>query len=204
VSNSKLKDEGPDVPESSSKRRTRVRETDFSRVEGTQPEDPLHPFELEVREKLAGSANSFNDLATKENQIFGRRKMTANHARLVRLSRKGMLTERQQTYFDLFYVEGLSDKEIAVRLGVSRSTVRDFRQEIYLRMRKFISEKEAVRRMFRSVKSAGLTKKQELIFRLRYEKRLTVVQIAKVLGKRPCAVWRILQRTRKIFSIGKM
>jgi len=177
-----------------------VRETDFSRVEGTQPEDPLHPFELEVREKLAGSASSFNDLAAKENQIFGRRKMTANHARLVRLSREGMLTERQQTYFNLFYVEGLSDKEIAACLGVSRSTVRLLRKEIYRRMRRFIAEKESVRRMFRSVKSAGLTKKQKLIFRLRYRKGLTVAQIARVLGRGPSAVYYVLERTRKKFS----
>ena len=177
-----------------------MRETDFSRVEGTQPEDPLHPFELEVREKLASSASSFNGFAAKENQIFGRRKITANHARLVRLSREGMLTEKQQTYFDLFYLEGLSDKEIAARLGVSRSTVRRFRQEIYLRMRKFVSEKEAVRRMFRSVKSAVLTKKQKLIFRLRHRKGLTVAQIARALGMRPRAVYYVLERTRKIFS----
>ena len=177
-----------------------MRETDFSRVEGTQPEDPLHPFELEVREKLASSASSFNDLATKENQTFGRRKMTANHARLFRLSREGMLTERQRTYFDLFYVEGLLDKEVAMRLGVSRITVRRFRQEISRRLRKFVSEKEAVRRMFRSVKSAVLTKKQKLIFRLRYRKGLTVAQIARALGMRPRAVYYVLERTRKIFS----
>lgn len=181
-----------------------MRETDFSRVEGTQPEDPLHPFELEVREKLAGSASSFNDLAAKENQIFRHRMITANHARLVRLSRKGMLTERQRTYFDLFYVECLSDKEIAARLGVSRITVRRFRQKIYLSLRKFVSKKDSVRRMSRSVKLAGLTTKQMLIFRLRYLKGMTVVQIARHLGLRPCGVWRVLQRTRKIFSIGEM
>ena len=200
MSNSKPRDEGPDVSESSSKRRTRVRETDFSRVEGTQPEDPLHPFELEVREKLAGSASSFNDLAAKENRIFGRRKITANHARLVRLSREGMLTEKQQTYFDLFYLEGLSDKEIAARLGVSRSTVRRFRQEIYLRMRKFVSEKKNVRKMFQAVRSTRLTKNQKLIFRLRYRKGLSVAQIARALGRRPSAVYYVLERTRNKFS----
>ena len=204
MSNSISKNEGPEASGFRGKRRTRVRETDFSRVEGTQPEDPLHPFELEVREKLAGSASSFNDLAAKENQLSGRRKITANHARLVRLSRKGMLTERQRTYFDLFYVECLSDKEIATRLGVSRITVRRFRQAIYLSLRKFVSEKDSVRRMSRSVKSAGLTTKQKLIFRLRYLKGMTVVQIARHLGLRPCGVWRVLQRTRKIFSIGEM
>ena len=177
-----------------------MRETDFSRVEGTQPEDPLHPFELEVREKLASSASSFNDFAAKENQTFGRRKVTANHARLIRLSREGMLTERQRTYFDLFYVEGLLDKEIAMRLGVSRNTVRWARQEIYRNLRKFVSEKESVRRMFRSVKSAVLTKKQKLIFSLRYRKGLTVAQIARALGKRPRAIYYVLERTRKIFS----
>ena len=181
-----------------------MRETDFSRVEGTQPEDPLHPFELEVRKKLAGSASSFNDLAAKENQTLGRRKTTATHARLVRLARKGVFTERRQVFFDLFYIECLSDKEIATRLGVSRSTVRWARQEIYRSLKKFVTEKESVRQKLKFAKSAGLTKKQKLIFRLRYEKRLTVVQIARALGKRPCAVWRILQRTRKIFSIGEM
>ena len=199
MSNSKPKDKGSDVSESSSKRRTRVRETDFSRVEGTQPEDPLHPFELEVREKLASSGSSFNGFAAKENQTFGRRKVTANHARLVRLSREGMLTEKQQTYFDLFYVEGLSDKEIAARLGVSRSTVRRFRQEIYLRMRKFVSEKEIVRKMFQAVRSTRLTKNQKLIFRLRYRKGLSVAQIARALGRRPSAVYYVLERTRNKF-----
>ncbi|MFH0986046.1 MAG: sigma factor-like helix-turn-helix DNA-binding protein [Candidatus Omnitrophota bacterium] len=198
--NSKSGDEAPDVSGSSHKRRTRVREIDFSRVEGTRPEDPLHPFELEVREKLAGPAGSSDDLAAKEHRVLGRRKITATHARLVRLSREGMLTERQQTYFDLFYVDGRSDKEIASRLGVSRSTVRDFRQEIHRRMRHFILEKESVRRMLRSVKSAGLTKKQKQIFRLRYRKGLSVAQIARVLGRRPRAIYALLERTRKIFS----
>ena len=170
------------------------------RVEGTQSEDPLHPFELEVKEKMAASTGAFNDFTEEADQISKRREKTANHARLVRLSRQGMLTERQRTYFDLFYVEGLSDKEIAACLGVSRSTVRLLRKEIYRRMRRFVAEKESVRRMFRSVKSAGLTKKQKLIFRLRYRKGLTVAQIARVLGRRPSAVYYVLERTRKKFS----
>lgn len=201
MSGAKSHDQESDFSQNKNKRRTRVRETDFSRVEGTQSEDPLHPFELEVKEKLAGSAN---DLITKDRQTLKLRKTAASHARLVRLVREGALTSRQRIFFDLFYVECLSVKEIASRLGVSRDTVWWVRHIISRKLRKFVLEKQAAKQKLKAGNSIRLTKKQKLIFELRYGKGLTVTQIAERLGKRPCSVWRILQRTRKIFSIGEM
>ena len=169
------------------------------RVEGTLHDDPLHPFELEVREKLAVSTSPLDELVQKETKGFEHKKLRVTRAKLTRLSKEGAFTSRQKMYFELFYIERIPDKEISERLDVSRSTVRRFRQEIFCVLKRFLSRKEDIRSLLKFAPSVRLTSTQKLIFKLRYRQGLSVAEIARKLGRQACAVHRVLQRTKKNF-----
>jgi predicted DNA-binding protein YlxM (UPF0122 family) len=170
------------------------------RVEGSLQEDPLHPFELEVKKKLAAASSPFDDLAEKEAEDLERKKLKSARKRLAQLLKKGALTPKQNLFFDLFYVKKASNREIARLMSVSRVTVRRYRQKIQSALLRIVRHETETDRIREEMTEAQLTRKQRLILNLRYRDKFDVEEIAKKLGLTKWAVYKLLKRVLKKVS----
>ncbi len=192
--------EGEDFSETKKKRRSRVREIDFMRVEGSRQDDPLHPFELEVKKKIADASSPLDEIVERETREEQRMILRASRNKLTWLLKEGALTAKQREYFELLYVQKLSNEDVAERLSVTSSTVRRMRQDIPKALHKALSWKRECQRVLKAIAALHLTAKQRVVFRLRYREGLSVSEIAGKLGKPRTAVYNVLARVTKKFS----
>lgn len=187
-------------PEEKRKERTRVRETDFLRVEATLHDHPLGPFELEVKEKIAAASSPLEELFKKEEELIRQKaRKIAKYTLSRHLLKKARLTPKQMACYRLLYIEGVSNQEAARVLSVSKVRVCGLRRAITKALERV--HRRQVERAHFSKHAYGrvLTRKQKLILRLRYQKRLSVEEIAHRLGRTKSSVHRVLKRiTRKI------
>ena len=201
MSNDETNKNTPDLSGAKKKRRSRVREIDFMRVEGSLHDDPLHPFELEVKQKLADSSSPLDELLEKEKHAEERKILRKARSKLTWLLKSNVLTSKQKEYFRLLYVQKRADKDLATRLGVSRSTIRRMRQDIQIALHKALAWKNECHRVRKrkEISTLQLTAKQRVVFRLRYKEGLSVSEIARKLGKSRKAIYSVLARVTKLF-----
>ncbi len=175
--------------------RRRVREVDFMRVEDTQHEKPLGPFELEMKKKIASAPSPRDLLIEKEEEKEREDQRRLAGERLDSLLRKANLTPNQKACFELLYHEGLSDVEVARKLSVSRERIRLHRRAILKALKRIAQREVEAQKVYLRCK----TEKQKLIWRLYYEKGLSAREIARRLGRTKSAVNMVLARIRTKF-----
>ncbi len=178
--------------------RSRVREADFMRIEDSAIRDPLSPFELEVKGRLASAKSPLESLLEDEEHLSRKQALKEQRKKLKKLLRK--LGVRQQQYFKFFYSRHRKDKEIALKLGISESRVRVIRWSLktsFINAAKRDQSKEVLKR---SIKYKALTKPQKRVWKLYAEKGLSPLEIAQHLGCSKRAVNRILARIKNKIS----
>jgi len=178
--------------------RTRVREVNFMRVEDASIHDALAPFEMAVKERIAADDTRMNfEREEAFVQVAVRRVLLK---RLCRLVKTGALTPRQREFYELFYVQHLSDLEISRQLGVSRGRIRKLRWQLKQNLMKAIGKQRDRENVGKKIRRGRLTKKQKQIWRLYSMEGLKPVQIAGSLGRTRQSVYWVLKKLKKIFS----
>lgn len=195
---------GGGVNERKAQGRSRIREVDFMRVEDTLHGQSLHPFELEVKEKIASQTSPLDELLRQEVEREDWRVARVAKWRLKKLLKENVLTLKQKVCYEFLYEKNLSTKEVAQRMNVSKSRVRDLRRSI----------KKALTHTHKKQMEAILfwklgfpfckTRRQRLIWRLRYLRGYTAAQIALREGRSKSSVIRVIERVTKNILNGKM
>ncbi|OGW69658.1 MAG: hypothetical protein A2036_01755 [Omnitrophica bacterium GWA2_50_21] len=196
----KTTNESEDFLETKKKRRARVREIDFMRVEGSLQDDPLHPFELEVKKRIADASSPLHEIVERETQEEQRMILRVTRNKLTWLLKEVALTAKQREYFELLYIQKLSNEKVAKKLGVTSSTVRRMMQDVPKALHKALSWNRERRRMLKAISALHLTANQRVVFRLRYREGLSVSEIARKLGKLRTAIYNVLARVTKKIS----
>lgn len=168
------------------------------RVEDASTHDALSPFEMEVKNKIAGEMSLKGALDAEELRIKEQLARVFK-ARLEKLLSKGVLTERQREFYELFYVSKLPDPEIADRMGISRVRVRKLRWSLKEALKRAVKKDKEKEFMDRKAKSIRFTKNQKVVWRMYRKEGLSVAEISRRLGKTPQAVYWVLQNLRKKF-----
>ena len=169
--------------------------TDFMRVEDAGPMSGLDPFELEVKKEIASLSRSPADELSECEVAASDRATSGNVRRGMRnFIRKAGLTRQQRLMYELCYVSNLSNQEVGYLLDVSPVTVSRFRRIICLIVERASRKRRELREKARSVR---LTRRQTLIFRLFFNERLSVVEIAARTGRGRRNIEKILQKVRK-------
>lgn len=181
------------------RRRTRVREVDFMRVEDASIQDALSPFEMEVKNKIAGEMPLRREALDAEELRIKERLARVFKGKLKKLISKGVLTNRQREFYELFYVEKLSDREIAKKMGVSRVRVRKLRWSLKEALKRAVKKDKEKEVLARRVKQIRLTRNQKCVWRLHQKEGFSVAEIASRLNKTPQTVYWVLQNLRKKF-----
>jgi predicted DNA-binding protein YlxM (UPF0122 family) len=180
------------------RRRTRVREVDFMRVEDASTRDALSPFEMEVKNKIAEEMPLKGALDAEELRIKEQLARVFK-AKLKKLISKGVLTKRQREFYELFYVLKLTDPEIAERMGVSRVRIRKLRWSLKEALKRAVKKDKEKELMNHRAKYIRLTRNQKTVWRMYQKERLSVADIANRLSNTPQAVYWVLQNLRKKF-----
>lgn len=181
------------------RRRTRVREVDFMRVEDASTRDSLSPFEMEVKNKIAGEMAGLEEALDAEDLRAKEQLARVFKAKLNKLVSKGNLTKRQREFYELFYVRRLMDREIAQRMQVSLSRVRLLRLFLKRALRKTVIKDKEREFMKRKVKHVQLTRTQKTVWRLYQKEGLSVTEIAHRLGKTRQAIGWVFRNLKKKF-----
>jgi len=188
-------------PSQEARRRTRVREVDFLRLEGTVSGEPLSLFELKVRELLAASPSPREELEAKESQAGEREARRRMRISLACLRRKA-LSERQARCYELLYLKEKPARKIAEILGVSESRVRHLRSSIRKALERALRREEERKKIRKFLYSGPpLTRKQARVFRLRHLKNLSAREIARRMGRTEQGVGQMLKRAMERFRV---
>ncbi len=185
-------------------RRTRVREVDFMRVEDASTHDALSPFEMEVKNKIAGAVSGLKGVLDDEETRIKRQLARIFKAKLQKLLSRGVLTGRQREFYELFYVHKLTDPEIAKRMGVSRVRVRKLRWALKETLKRAVKKDREREAVAQKAKYTRLTKNQKLVWRMYHKERLSPSAIALKTGKSPQAIYWVLKNMRKRIHEGKL
>ena len=180
-------------------RRTRVREVDFMRVEDASTRDSLSPFEMEVKDKIAAEMPLLKKALEAEERRIKEQLARVFKAKLNKLLSRGILTERQREFYELFYVKKLTGREIAQIMGVSLSRVRTFRLFLKKSLKKAVMKDKQREFMSSRVKHVQLTRIQKSVWRLYQREGLSVTEIARRLGKTRQSVDWVFQNLKKKF-----
>ncbi len=181
------------------RRRTRVREVDFMRVEDASTRDSLSPFEMEVKDKIAADMPLLKKALDAEELRIKEQLARVFKAKLNKLLSKGILTERQREFYELFYVKKLTGREIAQIMGVSLSRVRTFRLFLKKALKKAVMKDKQREFMSNRVKHVQLTRIQKSVWRLYQREGLSVTEIARRLGKTRQSVDWVFQNLKNKF-----
>ncbi len=192
---------GHESNRSKSSKRSRVREVDFMRVEDASTRDSLSPFEMEVKNRIAGERplEKWTE-EVKERQAKSGLALAFKGKLRKLLSKEGVLTKRQRDIYELSYVQKLSDPEIAKRLGVARVTVRTLRCALKEALKRAVRKERDLKGFHRKVKQIHLSRTQKKIWRMYQKEGLPVVKIARRLGKSFQTVYWVLQNLLKKIS----
>jgi len=170
---------------------------DFMRVEdiGRMPEQTR--FEHETRKEIVAQSNTpADDLMAGEEGLRSQMTAYAKKQRLHWLIRTAGLSKRQRLVYELCYVSGLPNVEVADLLDLSPTTVARFRQEIFRSLERALQKQGMKQNLTRRVPFVHLTKKQMEITRFHLEQGLSVKEIAATTGRTVRSVQRIIKRVR--------
>jgi DNA-directed RNA polymerase specialized sigma subunit len=176
---------------------------DFMRVEDAGQMPGLDPFEREVKKEMASLSRSPAD-ELGDHEVAASERISARNSfrNLRRFVRNAGLTKRQRLVYELCFVCGLPNREVADLLDISPMTVRRFRQILYLVVARALSKRRENQTLLRKSRYARLTQKQKLVLKLYFAEGLSAGQIAERHGKVRRSVERVIQRVReKIFSL---
>lgn len=188
-----------------SSKRTRVREIDFMRVEDASTRDGLSPFEMEVKNRIAGAKPLEKRIEEIEERQIKSGLTLAFREKLQKLLSKGVLTKRQRDLYELLYVQKLTDPEIAKRMEVSRVSVRKLRWALKEALKRAARKERELKGFHCKVKQFHLTRTQKSVWRLYQKQGLPVAEIARRLGKTPQAVYWVIQNlVKKISRMGTL
>ncbi|HRK61721.1 MAG TPA: hypothetical protein PLY88_04135 [Candidatus Omnitrophota bacterium] len=184
-----------ETTDSGGRRRARVREVDFMRVEDASIQDALSPFEMEIKNKIAGE-DSLRDSLSQEDKSQSRFRGILKR-KFRKLLSKGVLTVRQREFYELFYIQRLTDVETAKRMGVSRVRVRKLRWALKKALNRAVKCKKGKEAVVPKVRYGSLTKNQKNIWMMYRKEKLSPVQIARKLGRTKQAVYGVLKNIQK-------
>lgn len=182
-----------------SSRRTRVREVDFMRVEDASTHDSLSPFEMEVKDKIAGEAPGVEKALEAEELRVKEQLARVFKTKLNKLLAKGILTKRQREFYELFYVKKLTGPETAKAMGVALVRVRKIRWAIKKALRKTVLKDKERALLGHRVTQIRLTKTEKTVWRLYQKEGLSVTEIARRLGKTRQGVHWVFQNLKNKF-----
>ena len=169
--------------------------TDFMRVEDVGHNSGLDPFELEVKNEMAALSRSPADVLSDCEVAASELTSSRNAHRGMRsFIRNVGMTRQQRLMYELCYVSNLSNQEVGDLLRVSHVTVSRFRRIIYQIVERASRKRRELRQKARSI---HLTRRQTLLFRLFFNERLSVAEIAARTGKGRRNVEKMLQKVRK-------
>lgn len=173
--------------------RVRVREVDFSRVEGSASGDQLALFELEVKEGLASAQSPLNELMAQEDHEAAQEAQRIAQYRLACVFRKLRLTAQQIECYRCLWGKQMSEPETAQKMGLSRSRVRDLRSLIHTRLMSLKDTKKKNAEIGARLRLGCKTPVQVRIWNLRFKKGMTPTEISKEIGMSRQAVCKYLR-----------
>lgn len=175
--------------------RTRVREVDFLRAEGNVAKGrELAPFELEVKEVMASARSPFAELAAQEERNDEREEKRVSKYRLSCVVRQVKLTPLQAECYQLIWVKKLSENQAAVKLGFSRSRVRNLKKIIRLNLLSALEKEKKWNQLAMKARFACKTEKQRKIWSLYFKEEKTISEIGRDLAMPRQAVQQLLKR----------
>lgn len=160
------------------------------RVEDTMHGTTLSPFELEVKEKIASSPSAFEEWAKREEM---EERNEALRATLTCLVQKAGFSPKQRACYELAFAEGLSDQEVAERLGISRGRIRWLKVQILKALRRAHERERLLREVeeragevredfTRLAQKAGLSPRERSCCQMIYVEGISEPEAAKRLG----------------------
>jgi len=174
------------------RKRTRIREVDFMRVEDTASGQELAPFELEIKDEIASAQSPFEELASQEKREGENQLKRISKYKLSCLIRRTKLTPLQVECYRLIWLKGLTEREAAKKLGFSRSRVRNIKQTIMSSLTLNLEKEKKRDRMAAKAQLACKTEKQRKIWNLYFKQGKTIREIAKDLSLSRQAVRQLL------------
>jgi len=195
VSQAKHHDE-QDSKREKSRRRTRVRETDYMRVENDRSFDPLSRFEQNARDKLAAEKSPLDELLAEEEEAKQLRARHIERRRLAFVLKKANLTAKLEQCFLLLYVQNFTVAQAAKILGVSNVRVRQMRiklKTVLLKAAGYVGRNPKRGHLDRP---QNMTRNQRRIWRLKHREGLPSKEIAAHLGISLRAVNMVLRRVK--------
>lgn len=160
------------------------------RAEDTLHGQALSSFELEVKERLACVPSAAEEWTAREEEEEKNERIKSVLSNLIK---KAKLTSKQKTCYELIFVEGLSDKEAAKHLSISGGRLRWLKIQVLKAIQR-ARQNEALRE---AVLAQSLTKKQKLVVHYRFEKLLSIKEIAARIGSKERAVKKLLQLVKQ-------
>lgn len=159
-------------------KKVRIRSVDFAKVE-TKGQWLTHsPFEMEVREKLAGVPSASDLLVQEDDRV---RRLIGVRTKMSMLIRRSNLTDREREYYRLIYVDGLTVSEVAQAMRVRVGTVRWVKNMIAQKLGAALEKRNLARRLGKLLKKLG-TEQERTIWHLHYRMGLPVKELAEHLG----------------------
>ena len=171
---------------------------DFMRVEdiGTMPGQT--PFEQETKKEIAAiSSTPMDDLMAVEEEIRERMAANAKKRRQRELIRSVGLSKRQRIVFELCYVSGLRNVEVADLLEIAPATVARLRQKVFSSLDRALKKQRIKQALINRVPFIDLTRKQRDVTRLYLEQGLSTKEVAAKTGRTLRSVQRIIKRVRR-------
>jgi len=196
-------EESGEVSARKAQKRSRVREVDFMRVEDTAHGQALHPFELEVKEKIASQSSPFDELMRREMDRENRRVEKIARGKLRKLLKAGVLTPKQKICYELLYEKSLSTGDVARKMDISKSRVRDLRRAIQKALARAYEKHMEDILIWRLGYPFCKTKRQRFVWRLRYLEGFTPAQIALREDRAKSSVNEVIERVKKNILNGK-
>ncbi len=176
------------------RKRTRVREIDFMRVEDTAQSQELAPFELEIKDEIASAESPYEKLASQEKRGGDKELKRVSKYKLTCLMRKAKLTSRQAECYQLIWVKEFSENKTAKKLGISRSRVRDLKQVILSSLASALEKEKNRNRIATKARFACKSKKQYKIWRLYFKQGKTISEIGRDMSLSRQSVHQFLKR----------
>lgn len=164
------------------KQRSRTRAVDFMRIEGTVHDQPLSPFELEVRQKMAKAVSPLEVLIEREEESAREGSRREAKKKLRNLLQAARFTRKQARCYRLVFREGRTIRETALLMKVSDARICTMVEGIKTTLKRTAAMLENGQMVFERISKMPLEEWEKQICDLRLRKGLSLRCIASVMG----------------------
>jgi len=159
-----------------------VKSVDFQRIENNPyGTEPLTPFELEVKEKLAGAPSPYDELARIEEEEEREQKEHSLRTKLGLLVLRANFSPQEKKCYELHYEKKYSPRDVQSKMRISQFHFCCLRKQIE---KKLVSAHQRVEQLPEATKKMGasqMTKRQKEIMKLKNE-GMTLKKISEKYG----------------------